>query len=227
MTGNMPSIAAVPRRYAGVNFRSTLEADWASTLDDIGILWEYEPATITLPSGTTYIPDFFLPELGTWIEVKGPGVPRIEKAIEFAETVACSCGRAGRCVRRECQMVLIGLPPVKGRHTYRRVACWTSAAGDWPCLMRCFACRCHFWEKGRSKPACRNCGQVTDFYWQVEEVEFGEASRVLSDLSGGPLPEKHAVVVDGLSDAFRKLTGKPARRRRDENSDPAQVERAS
>lgn len=221
------SIAAIPRRYAGVNFRSTLEADWASTLDDIGILWEYEPKTVTLPSGATYIPDFFLPELGMWIEVKGPGIPRIEKAIEFAETVACTCGRAGNCVRRECQMVLVGLPPEKGRHTYRHVANWNIAAGAWPYLTRCAACHRHFWHRGRSNPTCRNCDQVADFCWQIEEIEFGHASRVLSDLSAGPLPERHAVIVDGLSDAFRKLTGKPARRRRDESSGPAHVERAS
>lgn len=226
MTDYRSSFDAVPRRYAGVNFRSTLEADWASTLDDAGVLWEYEPTTVTLPSGATYIPDFFLPEIGTWIEVKGPGVPRIEKATEFAETVACSCRRAGRCVRRECQMVLIGHPPVKGRHTHCRVANWSAAAGDWPFLMRCFACRHYYWHRGH-KPACRNCGQVTEFFWPVEEFEFGHASRVLSDLSGGLLPEKHAVIVDGLGDAFRKLSGKPARRRRGENSDPAPAERAS
>lgn len=227
MTGNeTPSIEAVPRRYAGVNFRSTLEADWASTFDDFGIMWEYEPMTVTLPSGATYIPDFFLPEIGTWVEVKGPGVPRIEKAMEFAETIACSCGHARMCVRPECQMVLVGHPPVKGRHTGSRVARWSGAVGCSPCFMRCIACGCHFWHRGARKPACRNCGQVLEFYCQVLEIKFGHASRVLSDLADGPLPERHAVIVDGLSDAYRKLAGMPARRCRGEISDQA-AERAS
>ena len=78
-----PSIEAKPATYHGVVFRSTLEANWAATLDQFGIVWEYEPEVFTLPSGTTYIPDFRLPELGTWLEVKGPTVPRIEKAVEL------------------------------------------------------------------------------------------------------------------------------------------------
>jgi hypothetical protein len=63
---------AVPTRYSDITFRSRLEADWAATLDSHNIRWEYEPETITLDSGILYVPDLWLPELGTWIEVKCP-----------------------------------------------------------------------------------------------------------------------------------------------------------
>ncbi|MFJ8469584.1 PDDEXK family nuclease [Streptomyces swartbergensis] len=53
---------AVPTTYVGTRFRSRLEADWAVTLDGLGILWEYEPELIVLPSGTHYVPDFWLPD---------------------------------------------------------------------------------------------------------------------------------------------------------------------
>ena len=56
-------------------FRSRLEADWANTLDQLRIRWSYEPELFTLPNGAQYLPDFYLPELSTWLEVKGPALP--------------------------------------------------------------------------------------------------------------------------------------------------------
>jgi hypothetical protein len=211
MSAEQMQIEAVPRRYAGVNFRSTLEADWAATLDDAQILWQYEPTTVTLPSGVTYIPDFYLPEIRTWIEVKGPGVPRIEKALEFAATVACSCQGRGRCVNRECQIVLIGHPPEWALHKWSAHARWSAAVGQQAALARCSACGLHYWHRS-NRPACRNCGEVADFYLQADPIEFGHACRVLSDLSGGPLADEHAAIVDGLGDVERKLFGMPKRR---------------
>ncbi|MGW1744518.1 hypothetical protein ACWCRD_02650 [Streptomyces sp. NPDC002092] len=104
---------ALPSWYAGITFRSKLEADWAATLDTHGVRWEYEPETITLPSGAKYIPDFRLPDIGCWLEVKGTGVPRIEKAVEFGEMLACDCDQPLRCTCRWTggQLVIIGHPP--------------------------------------------------------------------------------------------------------------------
>ena len=53
-------------------FRSTLEADWAATLDSLSIGWQYEPEGVQLPSGELHRPDFYLPGIATWLEVKGP-----------------------------------------------------------------------------------------------------------------------------------------------------------
>ena len=39
----MLPIKAIPTRYAGVNFRSRLEARWAAFFDLNGFNWEYEP----------------------------------------------------------------------------------------------------------------------------------------------------------------------------------------
>lgn len=73
-------IKPLPVKYRGVRFASTLEADWAATFDRYGIYWEYEPVAVELPDGTPYRPDFYLPALRTWCEVKGPHNQRIEKA---------------------------------------------------------------------------------------------------------------------------------------------------
>lgn len=43
-------------RYAGVNFRSRLEARWAAWFDIVGLKWEYEP----FDTDAAYLPDFLV-----------------------------------------------------------------------------------------------------------------------------------------------------------------------
>lgn len=74
---------AIETRYAGCNFRSRLEARWAVFFDTLGIPWEYEPQGFewvcdhegcrSERNGITYryLPDFWLPTMDTWFEVKG------------------------------------------------------------------------------------------------------------------------------------------------------------
>jgi hypothetical protein len=58
--------------YGGCRFRSRLEARWAVFFDNLKLKWDYEPEGFTLSSGVNYLPDFWLPQLGCWFEVKGP-----------------------------------------------------------------------------------------------------------------------------------------------------------
>lgn len=46
-------IAAIPTMYAGVQFRSRLEARWAAFFDIVGLKWDYEPFDLA-----GWIPDF-------------------------------------------------------------------------------------------------------------------------------------------------------------------------
>lgn len=75
-------IKAIETRYAGCRFRSRLEARWAVFFDRLGITWEYEPQGHMVGvfegskwaesnPGRPYLPDFWLPHLGLWVEVKG------------------------------------------------------------------------------------------------------------------------------------------------------------
>lgn len=98
------SVKSIPTVYKDITFRSGLEADWATTLDSRNISWSYEPEGYILPSGAWYLPDFHLPDFNTWLEVKGPTVPGIEKAIEFS--MNCS------------QWVIIGKPPLSNLTTW-------------------------------------------------------------------------------------------------------------
>jgi hypothetical protein len=56
--------------YNGYRFRSRLEARWAVFFDALGIRYEYEPEGFVLENGKSYLPDFFLPELKTYVEIK-------------------------------------------------------------------------------------------------------------------------------------------------------------
>jgi hypothetical protein len=60
--------------YAGCRFRSRLEARWAVFFDDLGIEWEYESQGYESRAGR-YLPDFWLPDMRHWAEVKGHFTP--------------------------------------------------------------------------------------------------------------------------------------------------------
>lgn len=64
-------IKAIETEYAGHRFRSRLEARWAVFFDALGVKWLYEPQGYVLGNGDAYLPDFWLPELQVWAEVKG------------------------------------------------------------------------------------------------------------------------------------------------------------
>lgn len=65
-------IQALPSYWKGTLFRSRTEARWACFFDAVGLKWEYEPEGYKLGDGTPYLPDFWLPEMQMWVEVK-PG----------------------------------------------------------------------------------------------------------------------------------------------------------
>jgi hypothetical protein len=182
------AIEAVPTFYAGTDFRSALEADWAATLNRWGIAWQYEPETITLPSGAVYLPDFWLPSLGTWLEVKGPGIPRIEKAIELGETRACHCDGDCTCQWPGGELVLIGHPPKRyapgaprhHRDIHGGHPNWTTVHGrTW--FGRCQSCRHMGWW---NRQVCRACGRTSSgghaYFSASRELEFVSSAGIPS-----------------------------------------------
>jgi hypothetical protein len=63
-------IQPIETNYAGHKFRSRVEARWAVALDTLGIRYEYEPEGYELGDLGRYLPDFWLPGLKTWLEIK-------------------------------------------------------------------------------------------------------------------------------------------------------------
>lgn len=70
MTKKFFQFHPIETKYAGVMFRSRLEARHAVFFDTLGIAWEYEKEGYNL-NGTWYLPDFYLPQLEAWVEIKG------------------------------------------------------------------------------------------------------------------------------------------------------------
>lgn len=78
-------VGVEPKVYNGRKYRSTLEADTAKTLDEMGLPWEYETKKITLQEGfycqyqrekvrsIEYIPDFIIGPI--MLETKGFETP--------------------------------------------------------------------------------------------------------------------------------------------------------
>lgn len=86
---------AIETRYAGVRFRSRLEARWAVFMDALGVRWEYEPEGFDL-GGLRYLPDFLLSDLDCWVEVKPEDVMPTEVArslVDRASRLACASGK--------------------------------------------------------------------------------------------------------------------------------------
>jgi len=54
-----------------VRFRSNWEVVFARYLDEQGLKWAYESHTWLLPDGSVYTPDFWVPSLDVYFEVKG------------------------------------------------------------------------------------------------------------------------------------------------------------
>jgi len=64
-------VRAIETIYNGYRFRSRLEARWAVFFDALSVPFEYEKEGFVLNDETRYLPDFWLPTLKMWFEVKG------------------------------------------------------------------------------------------------------------------------------------------------------------
>jgi hypothetical protein len=77
-------IKAIETKYKGYRFRSRLEARWAIFFDSLHLRWSYETEGFVLQDGRGYLPDFFLHDLGLFVEIK-PTRKGLEKYYLFSE----------------------------------------------------------------------------------------------------------------------------------------------
>jgi len=81
------SIRPIETRYRGYRFRSRLEARWAVFFDAAKIRWLYEPQGFCV-NGRAYLPDFHLPDLKCYFEVK----PTSEYDLDLLQSFANEIG---------------------------------------------------------------------------------------------------------------------------------------
>ena len=75
----MTTIKAIDTIYKDYKFRSRLEARWAVFMDVLGVQYDYEPEGFDLPEAGYYLPDFWLPDLQMWLEIKPDASSHEEK----------------------------------------------------------------------------------------------------------------------------------------------------
>lgn len=80
-------IKPIETRYSGYKFRSRLEARWAFYWDTVGMKYEYEKEGFDLGPEGYYLPDFWIPSLKSWVEIKGehPTPEEMRKCERLAE----------------------------------------------------------------------------------------------------------------------------------------------
>jgi|TARA_R110000803_G_scaffold25331_1_gene60535 hypothetical protein len=75
-------IRPIQTEYDGHRFRSRLEARWAVFFNEMGWVYHYEAEGYTFVyQGEVvkgYLPDFFVPKLDAFVEVKGPLMTEVE-----------------------------------------------------------------------------------------------------------------------------------------------------
>lgn len=79
MTQLNDGITPLETRYGGCRFRSRLEARWAVFFTRLGLDWEYEPQGFKVGrERLAYLPDFYLPAQGLYVEVKPAFAKRVD-----------------------------------------------------------------------------------------------------------------------------------------------------
>lgn len=140
-------IKAIPTTYKGTRFRSKLEARYASALDRYEVEWVYEVEGYEY-GGIRYLPDFYLPEMNTLLEVKGPMIPGIEKPTNLRRLIESGVVAEVDWWNPE---VLILLGDAKGN---------VNIAGDKERapLAKCRECSRYFFFAESRSFKCRLCG---------------------------------------------------------------------
>ena len=127
----MNDLRAIETTCLGHRFRSRLEARWAIVFECLGIAWNYEREAFRLPGGTGYLPDFYLPEMRLWVEVK-PSGGDASKLARFAKALVGTGERA--TVLREIpgESFGVGYWDEGGEPG---AACWVGQVGE-PAVLR-------------------------------------------------------------------------------------------
>lgn len=81
-----PTIKAIITEYNGYRFRSRLEARWAIFFDALDLKYQYEPEGYEI-GDIKYLPDFYLPDLDIFVEIKpsAPPLDELRKVQAFAD----------------------------------------------------------------------------------------------------------------------------------------------
>lgn len=96
-------VPAIPTVYAGVHFRSRLEANWGAFFDLAGWKWEYEPTDLL-----NWTPDF-------WLQGEPDLLVEVKPIREFHEATAKKISQACIASNYRNEVLLLGKRPYEFR----------------------------------------------------------------------------------------------------------------
>ena len=160
--------------YNGYKFRSRLEARWAVFFDKMHIRYEYELEGFELPNGKMYLPDFYLPSLDMFVDIK----PSFQK-------MTIDDIRKIECFGEEMRLLLIIGTPSK-EEMYYLSNCVYNGQIDELMSEEIYNSPCNAIEEAYSFNEVEFSSGVFDTDWTLcakdkryppEEAEFNEAIR--------------------------------------------------
>lgn len=137
---------AIPTVYDGISFRSRLEARYAQFFDELGMGWAYEVEGFEI-QGRRYLPDFWLPDSRTYLEVKGPMKARSDLVALAQDQIDAETGGFA-----EIDHVLFVIADEMGK---ARVG---NSPGAGVHFAKCCDCLCWYPMVWTHSWACRACG---------------------------------------------------------------------
>lgn len=168
----------IETHYNGYRFRSRLEARWAVFLSVLGVKYEYEHEGYVLSNGDWYLPDFWLPELDCFVEIKPTDIEYGCNEWEKAKTLSADT--------RKCVIVCCGTPGIHKvtepylEHNYGGVSEWNRRLlGQYyfPSSHKVYTFGGNAWDMWKS--------QVGDFWYDDCRLS------TLHEHIGNHYPEKH------------------------------------
>jgi hypothetical protein len=116
-------IRAIETPYNGILYRSRLEARWAAFFDHLGVEAYYEYEGFKTEHGN-YLPDFWLPQLRLWVEIKGANTMTQAEYIQEYKMLRC-VAQATKCRATRIE----GFPHVERHNGAEYFHCDHSATG--------------------------------------------------------------------------------------------------
>lgn len=170
----MSKLRAIETCYKGYRFRSRLEARWAVFFDALGLQWEYEPEGFETSAGW-YLPDFWVPALDCWIEIKG--TPPTQHEDDLAQALCIGKGTA--------VAIFIGLPRMEWPRKFGRLHCWDTnesggGYGDWSTALQVTEGRLAFdvADVGRHDLFSDPCMQKPLMQWARRTLSEDDADKM-------------------------------------------------
>ena len=100
----MKQIKPIETVYNGYRFRSRLEARWAVFFDEAGIRYEYEPEGFEAVE-QKYLPDFYLPNLKTYVEIKHNNAFTIKINDDDSYELVANDDQSGRWIQNNHKVI--------------------------------------------------------------------------------------------------------------------------